>query len=625
MRKALDAAANWLKIGKNRGLARKILIPMLAIFAFLTAIFILYSFLTSQADERARDLEKSQQAEKIFYSELQRMNDFALGLAMEAATNPEIQAAFAVRNRSKLRELTLGTYEALNESFDVPQYQYHLSPAISFLRLHSPDKFGDDLSSFRFTVLQVNETKQPVVGLEVGRGGLGLRGVQPVFYQGRHIGSVEFGLNIDETLVINLKEEYGNDWRIILTREALSLATLEDIAALQEGPTPDLLVLASTMEGTYADSETYQNALNGERFLNHVKSSENRTYSITTIPLIDYSGKTIGVVDIIFDETDAIQTQNRRLVYLVLAGLLGLGLGGANLVIATNRSLRPLQVLTEAAEAIRQGQLDQQVVVSAQDELGTLANTFNSMTAQLRDLISSLERRVAERTQALATVTEVGIATATILETDRLLQEVVDLTKERFDLYHSHIYLLDQDGKSLVLAAGAGEPGRRMVAQGHSIPLDREQSLVARAARERKGVTVNDVTQAPDFLPNPLLPDTRSELAVPMAVGNAVIGVFDIQSEQAGRFSDSDINIQTSLAAQLATSIQNVRSFEQAKTQAEFESLVNSIGQKIQGSTTVENTLQITVRELGLALGASRVKASIQSNRQNELSQESVK
>src|SRR6185503_16916745 len=149
------------------------------------------------------------------------------------------------------------------------------------------------------------------------------------------------------------------------------------------------------------------------------------------------------------------------------------------------------------------------------------------------------------------------------------------------------------------------------------IPLNREQSLVARAAREQTGVTVNDVTQAPDFLPNPLLPNTRSELAVPMIVGNRVIGVFDVQSDVVGRFTDSDINIQTTLAAQVATSIQNVRSFEQSKIQADFEALVNTIGQKIQRAASVEDTLQIAIRELGTALGATRVKANLQPNRQS--------
>jgi GAF domain-containing protein len=84
-----------------------------------------------------------------------------------------------------------------------------------------------------------------------------------------------------------------------------------------------------------------------------------------------------------------------------------------------------------------------------------------------------------------------------------------------------------------------------------------------------------------------------------------------------GRFTDSDINIQTTLAAQVAASIQNVRSFEQSKNQADFEALVNTIGQKIQRAATVEDTLQTAIRELGLALGASRVKAALGIERQN--------
>jgi putative methionine-R-sulfoxide reductase with GAF domain len=278
--------------------------------------------------------------------------------------------------------------------------------------------------------------------------------------------------------------------------------------------------------------------------------------------------------------------------------------------------VRPISELTQTAEEVAAGKLGSRAKVTSSDEVGILASTFNSMTSQLQEILQSLEQRVAARTKDLEIVAEVGTATATILESKRLLQEVVDLTKERFYLYHSHIYLLDEEGKNLVLAAGAGEPGRQMLARGLSIPLDRKQSLVARAARERKGVTVNDVTQAPDFLPNPLLPDTRSELAVPMIVGGKVIGVFDIQSEQVGRFTDADVNIQTTLAAQLATSIQNVRSFEQSRKQAELESMVNTIGQKIRKTASVEDTLQTAIREIGLALGASRVSASIGTSRQ---------
>ena len=74
---------------------------------------------------------------------------------------------------------------------------------------------------------------------------------------------------------------------------------------------------------------------------------------------------------------------------------------------------------------------------------------------------------------------------------------------------------------------------------------------------------MNDVTEAPDFLPNPLLPNTRSEMAVPMIVGNQVLGVFDVQSDVTGRFTDSDIAIQTTLASQVAVSLQNARQVQE--------------------------------------------------------------
>lgn len=227
--------------------------------------------------------------------------------------------------------------------------------------------------------------------------------------------------------------------------------------------------------------------------------------------------------------------------------------------------VRPMKTLTDAAMAVSEGEWSVTAQVHSNDETEVLANAFNTMTSQLQDLFEKLEQRVQERTKALASVAEVGTAASTILETDRLLQQVVDLTKERFGFYHAHIYLLNESGDTLVLSSGAGEPGRKMVAEGRSIPLDREQSLVARAAREKKGVTVNDVTAAPDFLPNPLLPDTRSELAVPMIVGEQVIGVFDVQSDVVDRFTDADIAVQTTLAYQVASAVQNARSYTEVQ------------------------------------------------------------
>ncbi len=243
-------------------------------------------------------------------------------------------------------------------------------------------------------------------------------------------------------------------------------------------------------------------------------------------------------------------------------------------------------------------------------------NETNGLQQADVDALQSIANQVAvaiqnirqyEGTQKIAAdmgvVANVGIATSTITDSERLLQEVVDLSKKSFSLYHAHIYLLNETGDTLVLAAGAGEVGQKMVAEKRSIPLDREQSLVARAARTRQGVVVNDVTVAPDFLPNPLLPNTRSEMAVPMIVANRVIGVLDVQSDQVNYFTDVDVSIQTTLASQIAVALQNARTFEKTQQLAKRETAVNMISQKVQSTTSVEDALRVAVRELGHALG----------------------
>ena len=241
-------------------------------------------------------------------------------------------------------------------------------------------------------------------------------------------------------------------------------------------------------------------------------------------------------------------------------------------------------------------------------------DALQSIANQVAVAIQNINRY--ENTQKMAAdlevVANVGIATSTITDVGHLLQEVVDLSKRSFDLYHAHIYLLNESGDVLELASGAGEVGRMMVAEGRQIPLNSEQSLVARAARTQEGVVVNDVQADPDFLPNPLLPKTRAEMAVPMLVGGKVVGVLDVQSEQVNRFTDTDVNIQTTLATQIAVALQNARSLTNAQKQAERETKLNLIAQKIQSTTTVEEAMQIAARELGHALGKRQTLVALE-------------
>ena len=221
----------------------------------------------------------------------------------------------------------------------------------------------------------------------------------------------------------------------------------------------------------------------------------------------------------------------------------------------------------------------------------------------LEMLNEELEARVAARTRALQLSADVSRRLSTILDRDKLLAEVANQLQRTFDYYHVHIYLLDEKSNELVLAGGTGEPAKRMLEQGHRIPVGR--GLVGRAAESKLPVLVPDVTQAPDWLPNPLLPKTASEAAVPIVRGDRVLGVLDVQDDTTGRLSDEDVDLLKAIVNQVAVGLQNATLFEEAQRRAQQEVLLNLINQKIQSTTTVEQAVQVAVRELGRALDGS--------------------
>jgi GAF domain-containing protein len=201
-------------------------------------------------------------------------------------------------------------------------------------------------------------------------------------------------------------------------------------------------------------------------------------------------------------------------------------------------------------------------------------------------------------------VTAISSTIASTLDLDTLLEQVSNLTKEKFGLYHAHIYLLDAAEEHLVLAGGAGEVGRVMKERGHSIALNREHSLVASAARTHKGLIANDVSNSPEFLPNELLPDTRAEMAIPLLAGDILVGVLDVQADYVNRFTDIDVQIKTTLGNQIAVAVQNARAFDQIhKQRAEME-VVTAISSTIASTLDLDSLLEqvsnLTKEKFGL-------------------------
>ena len=201
------------------------------------------------------------------------------------------------------------------------------------------------------------------------------------------------------------------------------------------------------------------------------------------------------------------------------------------------------------------------------------------------------------RAHELETVAKVSAVAASVLNKDELLDTVSYLTRVSFSHYHILIYLLDEKAENLVQAM---RPAEASAKQNHSISIRSHRSLVARAAQIRQGIIVNDITNTPDYTLTPMLPEARSEMAVPMVVADRLIGVLDIQSAEVNRFAEDDIRVMSTLADLIAVAVENARLYEQAQEIAAFEErnrlareLHDSVSQALYGIALGTRTARI--------------------------------
>ena len=136
---------------------------------------------------------------------------------------------------------------------------------------------------------------------------------------------------------------------------------------------------------------------------------------------------------------------------------------------------------------------------------------------------------------------------------------------------------------------------------------------MGRAAETNTAELVSDVTKNPDWLPNPLLLETKSETAVPISLGDQVLGVLDVQHNIVDGLKQEDTDLLQSIANQVAIAIRNARSYTEIEQRAEREALITSISQKIQNAATIENALQVTARELGRALNSKNIRVILEA------------
>jgi len=367
----------------------KTIVPIVLLLFLAMTGLALYNYF-SQVTLLNREAEDSMKtaantAQNIIDSRLkqyQQMSAFVAAL-------PTPTAAFAQGDRGKLLNEVGSGFGYLKTSYGFAQFQYHLPPATSFLRMHQVDKYGDDLSQIRQTVVYTNTNKKGSRGIEVGRGGLGLRGVMPVTYQGKHIGSVEFGGDL-AAAIDEAKEVSGLEYGVILTPTAESQAWSE--WQRQEKKIGDNVVFYSTNYNLIGKAITPQvlksPAAAGDQALVVQADALGKSYDIAIKTLRDYSGQAIGHLVVLKDRTNLVS--RIRLVLFINIIIYMIVLGGIAWAVSKGLSrtvIDPVIQLTTAADDISMGKFEEKIEIKSGDEIQGLAKSLDRMRVSMKKMM----------------------------------------------------------------------------------------------------------------------------------------------------------------------------------------------------------------------------------------------
>ena len=255
-----------------------------------------------------------------------------------------------------------------------------------------------------------------------------------------------------------------------------------------------------------------------------------------------------------------------------LFGTITAGISAILSLLVAQRLAKPIINLTETANDIARGNLAARAEVEAKDEIGQLSESFNAMTSQLQESLVGLETRVNERTAELEesskklerragqfeAIAQLARTITSIQDLDTLLPRITQLINRQFGFYHVGLFLLDESRQYAVLSAANSEGGQRMLARKHRLGVG-QTGIVGYVTSTGNPRVALDTGADAVFFNNPDLPDTHSEMALPLRVGRVIIGALDVQSTEPNAFTEEDVEVLSILADEVSVAIENAR------------------------------------------------------------------
>ncbi|MDO8262760.1 MAG: cache domain-containing protein [Gallionella sp.] len=380
-----------MKFGKSAPAAL-----IVAVVIVITAL----SFVSNMISHRmAASFEEAQfdLVSQIVQSRLRGAENKAISAAELVAAMPSVRQAFATRNRDELLAITKDAYAVQHEKYGISQAQFHLAPAVSFLRVHNPEKFGEDLSSYRQIVIEVNQTNAIRKGIEVTTSGIGIFGTLPMTdAAGKNTGSFEVALELGP-LLDELKKEHGFEVALFVDEKILrdTATSLKGDIFNEQNRIGKYLKFHAThsdlMRPLVTDAD-----INVSESSHYVRDAAGLPYGVLLQPVFNYAKKQIGVLAVAKNFSATRSADKQAKIWQILLGIISIVLLiGAILTVIRGMLMQPLKLVSDRLERLASGDgngdstQDADMPEPVCDEIRELATSYSRLRAQKAGAVPS--------------------------------------------------------------------------------------------------------------------------------------------------------------------------------------------------------------------------------------------